>query len=391
MATLSKDQELLSALAAGKLPANIPAEGEAAPELRALAQQLHDVHALALCLGRGELTLPEEIRSRGPLVGSLKALHGALRHLSWQAQRVAEGDLSHHVDFMGDFAAAFNEMVRQLAQRHQMEVQLRQAQKHEAVGKLAGGLAHEINTPAQFVSGDIQFMTESIETLLGLLATYRTVLVDLGESPLTAEARERLGSAEAVAEVDYLREEVPKAATSAREGIERIAKIVSALKEFACPDLRDKSLVDLNRALQATLIVAESQYREVAALETEYSEIPPVLCQASDINEIFLALISNAVHAIEDAGRGSHGLIRVSTRVDGKGVRIEVSDNGCGIPATIADRIFDPFFTTKAVGRGSGQGLAVARSVIQEGHAGRLTVESREGEGASFSIWLPAE
>lgn len=387
----TEELSILRALAAGRLPDCLPDDAAIAPELLALVEQLRDMQQLALALGRGDLEPQDTVRSRGPLVGSLKALHAALRHLSWQAQRVAEGDLSHRVDFMGDFAAAFNEMVRQLAERQNIEEQLRQALKHEAVGRLAGGVAHEINTPAQFASGDIQFLADAFPPLLALVADYRRAVAELPAEALPAETRAQLADAEQAADLDFLGTQVPEAVNSALEGIARIAKIVSALKEFAAPDLRDKSLVDINRALSATLTVSESHVRGVASVETDFAELPPVLCRAAEINEVFFVLISNAVHAIEDAGRSGQGRIVIRTSSDGDDVRVEVADNGCGIDPAIAGRLFDPFFTTKAVGRGSGQGLALAHSVVVSGHGGRLEFESRPGEGSCFRVTLPVK
>lgn len=386
----TREQAVLAELAEGRLPKTLPAEGEVSPELLTALRQFQDVQRLAICLGRGELTLPDNLQTRGPLVGSLKALHATLRHLSWQAERVAAGDLSQRVDFMGDFAAAFNEMVRQLAERRQLEAQLRQSQKLEAIGRLAGGLAHEMNTPAQYVGDHVRFVASSCESLLGVVRAYREALAAAGDAPLPADVLERLRALEEEADLEFLEEQTPRSARSASEGIGRIAGIVSALKEFANPEARARAPVDLRRALQATLVVSQGQYRNVAAVETDFGEIPDVNCQAGEVNEVFLNLISNAVHAVEDAGRSGQGVIRIVTRAAGDGVQIDVSDNGCGIPPEVAERVFDPFFTTREVGRGSGQGLAVARSVIEEGHRGRVTFDSRPGEGTTFHVWLPA-
>jgi two-component system NtrC family sensor kinase len=163
------------------------------------------------------------------------------------------------------------------------------------------------------------------------------------------------------------------------------------MKEFAHPGHREKSPADLNQALQATLIIARNEYKYVADVETELGELPPVLCYVGDLNQVFLNLLVNAAHAIGDvvSGTGARGAIRVRTAHDGDTVRIEIEDTGCGIPAAIRDRIFDPFFTTKEVGKGSGQGLAIARSIVVDKHNGSLTCESEEGKGTTFIIRLP--
>jgi signal transduction histidine kinase len=151
------------------------------------------------------------------------------------------------------------------------------------------------------------------------------------------------------------------------------------------------SPVELNRAVEATLTVARSEYKYVADLETDLGELPPVTCYVNDINQVVLNIVVNAAHAIADklAASGRRGLIRVSTRREGQDVVIAISDNGGGIPAEIRDRIFEPFFTTKEVGRGTGQGLALAWAAVKEKHSGELTFETRIGEGTTFFIRLP--
>ena len=189
----------------------------------------------------------------------------------------------------------------------------------------------------------------------------------------------------------YIEENAPAALERAMEGISRIATIVGAMKEFAHPDLRDKNPADLNKALQTTLTISRNEYKLIADVRTDLADIPPVTCHIGEINQVFLNLIVNAAHAIAaaQAGNGKRGLIRIRTRHDGSSVRVEIEDTGCGIPVDIRDRIFDPFFTTKPVGQGTGQGLAIARSVVVEKHGGLLTCESQVGVGTTFTVLLP--
>jgi two-component system, NtrC family, sensor kinase len=384
------DRKVIAALAAGRLPDEVPPDCEQAAELRALVAELREVQALALALGRGELAPPATL-TRGPVIGSLKALHAALRHLTWQAQRVAEGDLSHRVDFMGEFSQAFNEMVRQLAERTRLEGQLRQAQKLEAVGQLAAGLAHELNTPAQYVGDSLTFLSEALAAMAGALQAYRSALDELAADPRRAALVARLRRVEEQAGLAYLSREAPEACASARQGVDRIAAIVGAMKQFAQPDQGEKAPADLNRALLATLTVAHDRYQAVAEVETELGQLPQVSCHVGELNQAFLALVTNAADAIGEVvgGSGTKGRIRVRTRARPGAVEIEVEDTGCGIPAGIRERVFDPFFTTKDIGRGSGQGLSVARSVVVDGHQGSLTFESEVGRGTTFRITLP--
>jgi two-component system NtrC family sensor kinase len=366
---------------AGELPADCAYR----EELEALLTTLHDVRTLATALARGDLR-PPEARSRGPLIGSLKGLHANLRHLTWQAQRIAAGDLSHRVDFMGEFSAAFNDMVAQLAERKRLEAQLLQAQKLEAVGQLAAGLAHELNTPAQFVGDNLSFLEGAHGDLVQLLASYRDAVASLPveHEGVAASMRAR----EEELDVQYLEERSPKAFRDAQQGLARVASIVAAMKVFARPEQHEVTRANLNESVEATLTISRSRYAEVADVTLALGAIPDVACNVGEINHVLLALVTNAAHAIEDCGR--RGLIRVETSTDGAFVRVAVSDTGIGIPREVQGRIFEAFFTTKAVGRGSGQGLAVARAVVER-HRGTLTFESEVGRGTTFVLALPLD
>jgi signal transduction histidine kinase/CheY-like chemotaxis protein len=191
----------------------------------------------------------------------------------------------------------------------------------------------------------------------------------------------------------YLLEEIPKALTQTLDGVNRVATIVRAMKDFAHPETKEKAAADLNKAIQSTLIVVRNELKYVADVETDFGNLPLVLCNISDLTQVFLNLLVNAAHAIGDVvkGTGEKGKIRVRTVAEGKTVLVSIADTGCGIPEGIRSKIFDPFFTTKEVGRGTGQGLAIARSVVVERHKGTLTFESEVGKGTSFYIRLPVE
>jgi len=240
-------------------------------------------------------------------------------------------------------------------QRDRMESELRLAQKLEAVGQLASGIAHEINTPIQFVGDSVYFLQTAFEDLQQLLGQYRNAVGKFADSPIHDQITTELTEAEEEADMDYLQEEVPAAFTRTFEGIERVTNIVRAMKEFGHLDQREKTPVDLNKAIQNTLTVARNEYKYVAEVDTDLGELPLVECLASDINQVFLNLIVNAAHAIADVAdeRGGRGKITIATCQQGDDVVIEIGDNGCGIPQEIADRIFDPFFTTKEVGKGT--------------------------------------
>jgi PAS domain S-box-containing protein len=273
--------------------------------------------------------------------------------------------------------------------RERLELDLRLAQKLEAVGQLAAGIAHEINTPVQFIGDSIRFLKESNDELMTLTNVYHDLLHS--EEPIDkAERQRRAAAAEDESDLDYLTTRVPAAFKRAMDGVERVASIVRAMRQFAHPST-ERSPIDINEGIQTTLVVSRNEYKYVADIELDLGELPLVMANAGELNQVFLNLIVNAAQAIETAGPGSNerGKITLRTRADERGVLITVSDSGCGIPAEIADRIFDPFFTTKPVGHGTGQGLALAHTIIVERHYGTITFEPTPGGGTTFRILLP--
>jgi len=194
-------------------------------------------------------------------------------------------------------------------------------------------------------------------------------------------------------DVDYLREELPPAMTRVADGLSRIAEIVRSMKHFSHAGQTEMSQVDINAAIASTLVITRSEYKDCADLETAYGDIPPVLCQGGQINQVVLNLVVNAAHAIHDLvqKQGGRGRITVQTALDGEHVVISIADTGGGIPEAIRARIFDPFFTTKEVGRGSGQGLSIARNTIVKAHGGALDFDTELGKGTTFFIRLPVQ
>jgi signal transduction histidine kinase len=267
-----------------------------------------------------------------------------------------------------------NEQLReQMRLREAAEVELGLVQKLESVGRLAAGIAHEINTPIQYISDSVHFLGAAFEDLLAVVTTLQQ-----GQAPS--------------AEIDlaFLREEVPRSIARTVEGTRRVASIVGAMREFAHPDGSEKTPSDLNRALETTLQIARNEYKYVALIEFDRGEIPEVVCNVGELSQVFLNLIVNAAHAVADAGRNAEsGRIAIRSRLEGDSVELSFEDNGCGIPKEIIDKIYDPFFTTKEVGRGSGQGLAIARSIVVDKHAGRISVASTPGAGTTFTLRIP--
>lgn len=283
------------------------------------------------------------------------------------------------------------QLYAQMRERERIAIELRLAQKLESVGRLAAGIAHEINTPTQFVGDGVYFLKSAVADLQQLTVVYRSAVDTLAAGAAPGPILARLRETEAAFNTTFLDEEIPAAFERTREGIERVAEIVRAMKEFAHPDAQAQSPADINRAIETTLLVARNEYKYTALVQTDFADLPPVMCNVGELNQVFLNLIVNAAHAIESAGRDSEtgGVIRIGTRPAGQWVQIEFLDNGCGIAQENLERIFDPFFTTKEVGKGTGQGLAIARSIIVERHGGSIDVKSTVGDGTRMTLRLP--
>lgn len=263
-----------------------------------------------------------------------------------------------------------------ISERKRMEGELAQSQRLEAIGQLAAGIAHEINTPVQFIGDNLRFLQDAIATLSSVALAGPSGHDDSTDTELA-----------------YLLEEAPKAIEQSIHGAGQVANIVRAMKEFSHPHTRQKQAVDLNRIIQNTVTISRNEWKYVADVETDLDpQLPLVSCLPGEISQVILNLVVNAAHAITKAIEEHHrprGVIRIRTRKESGFACIDVEDDGTGIPVDIRHRIFDPFFTTKAVGKGTGQGLTIAHSVVVKVHGGSISFHSDEGHGTVFTVKLP--
>jgi len=289
------------------------------------------------------------------------------------------------------FTIVFQDITEQ--QQHQAQQAL--SQKLESIGQLAAGIAHEINTPMQYVGDNIYFMEDALADLIPLVGEYRQLVNECELVGNKIELVREIHHREQQIDLDYLQEELPRALEQSREGIDRVRKLVLTMKDFAHPSSGIKAFADLNKGVQSTIQISINEWKYYAELQAELSpNLPLVYCVIDEINQAVLNLIVNSAHAIRDAvntGRYTKGLIQVKTRQEGADVAIEIADNGGGIPAEVKYLIFDPFFTTKDVGKGTGQGLTITHDIIVNKHGGRITLESEVNKGTCFTLYLPVK
>jgi PAS domain S-box-containing protein len=290
---------------------------------------------------------------------------------------------------IGTFGISHNITARKNTEkeRRELELQLQLSHKLESIGMLAAGIAHEINTPTQFITDNTRFLQTAFKQLADALARFRALSATAPDLAASAAA------IEAETELDYHLAEIPRTLEQTLDGLGRVARIVGSLKEFSHPQTLEREPADLNRAIETTIAVARHEWKYVADVVTELDPaLPPVCCVLDEFNQVILNLIINACHAISDALKVSgadKGVITLRTRHDDTSAWIEISDTGAGIAPEIRDRIFELFFTTKRAGKGTGQGLALVRTIIVQHHGGTIDFTTEVGRGTTFRIQLP--
>tara|TARA_R110000796_G_scaffold11478_2_gene38289 strand:- start:197822 stop:199249 length:1428 start_codon:yes stop_codon:yes gene_type:complete len=275
---------------------------------------------------------------------------------------------------------------------NKLEGELREALKLEAIGHLAGGIAHEINTPSQYIRDNLKFLNDgygAISRILGLalqvLWEHRNELSDNAFSRFAKQMRD--------ADLEFLLDEIPHATQQSLDGINQVAKIVLSMKEFSHPSGTEKTATDINRVLQNVLVISRNEWKHYANLVEDLDpELPHIPSHVNEINQVFLNLIVNAAQAINSAGRSpDDGQITVKTTSLDDSILISIADNGAGISRENRSKVFNPFFTTKGVGKGTGQGLAITHDIVQIRHGGRIWFETEVNKGTTFHVLLPAE
>jgi PAS domain S-box-containing protein len=360
-----------------------------------LIEQMTDIQSQLYVAPNRRLEFQTQMEAESVVRGfesEIKCKDGSSKWISETACRVTkvDGSLLYYQGFVVEITA----QKKAEKERDSMETQLRHAQKLEAVGHLAAGIAHEINTPIQYIGDNLHFIEESCSAWGQLFHDYQQLVAAVQTKSVTPELTSALELSSKTMDVDFLNQEIPKSVQQSLKGVATISKIVGAMKEFSHPGTQEKVGVDLNHAIETTLTVSSNQWKYIANVETDFAaDLPKVRCHPSEINQVFLNLIVNAAHAIGDVVKsveGSKGTITISTRQAGPWVDIKIADTGTGIPESAQHRIFEPFFTTKEVGKGTGQGLAIAWSIVVDKHCGQLSFESTVGQGTTFTIRLPS-
>lgn len=386
----------LRAIAGAKIPREVPDTCDHAEDVRILIGFLHDVQCWLKLLSEGNLSF--EVNLRGPFAGSIKALQASLKHLTWQTQRVAEGDFVQRVDFMGDFAVSFNMMVENLKtardtitqrnrdletayeQLKESQNQLLQHEKLASIGQIAAGIAHEINNPLAFMYANMNRFDEYFGDVLSALRSWQEFGRELEEIPAFRERLAVVHEEEQRVELGYIIEDFGTLLDHSRIGALRIQNIVNGMRGFADSERQAVCMVDLNNVIDGALADVKPELRQGMSVVKEYGEIEGVACKPDEMKLAFVHLLRNAAQATDHAGE-----IRVSTSAEGRRVCATIRDTGCGIPPENLTRVFNPFFTTKPVGKGVGLGLWIVSTIVHSAK-GTVSIDSEVNKGTTVTL-----
>ena len=330
-----------------------------------------------------EVVLQYQMMNKSGAILHLEATTGGIRNSKGQFERL--------IFVSRDITS----QLRQREERKLMELHHLHAQKMESIGQLAAGVAHEMNTPIQYFGDNLRFIRDSFSDLVLVLRAFHSHYLHPESEGYDSNKLNTLKTVWTDADADFLFDEIPKAIEQSLHGVDNLAHIVGAMKEFSHPGTEDKIPVDFNQMIENTLTIARNEWKYIANIELDLASVlPRVSCLPDEIRQMLLNLIINACHAIEEKGMKTEekGVIHISTSLvdrDSCFVELRIRDSGSGIPEDVKNRIFEPFFTTKPVGKGTGQGLAVVHNVVIDKHSGQLHVDSTVNEGTTFIILLP--